>query len=145
MVELLILTQLISCAFLTGLIWIVQLVHYPSFHFVDKVKFFEFNRFHQASISVIVLPAMLIELSCAIALFWLFPSSAAHISSLVLVTIIWLSTFFLSVPCHGKLLRQRSSQTIKRLVNTNWIRTISWSLRLVLTGYLLSDLINFNF
>ena len=119
MVELLILTQLISCAFLTGLIWIVQLVHYPSFHFVDKVKFFEFNRFHQASISVIVLPAMLIELSCAIALFWLFPASTAHISSLVLVSIIWLSTFFLSVPCHGKLLRQRSSQTIKRLVNTN--------------------------
>lgn len=32
--------------FLCGLIWVIQLVHYPSFHFVEDSRFIDFQAFH---------------------------------------------------------------------------------------------------
>jgi hypothetical protein len=47
------------------------------------------------------------------------------------VVIIWLSTFLLQVPIHKKLRSGKEDSHIKRLVATNWIRTIAWSLKAV--------------
>jgi hypothetical protein len=141
MFEIICLIQLITCAFLTGLIWVIQLVHYPSFHYVDRKKFLAFNQYHQAAITVIVLPMMIFELFSAMALFYLYPKQPILQISLLLVIIIWLSTFFLSVPCHNKLLKEKKSETIKTLVKTNWIRTVAWSIRLGLASYLVYQLI----
>ena len=44
---------------------------------------------------------------------------------------IWLSTFLLQVPAHEKLILKKDNQIIARLVKTNWIRTILWSLKLL--------------
>ena len=60
--------NVISAFLLTGVIWTIQLVHYPSFHFIDKLSFTNFHNFHERRISIIVMPLMLIELITSIAL-----------------------------------------------------------------------------
>ena len=50
---------------LVGLIWTIQLVHYPSFSFVAEDHFLEFHRHHTRSITWVVMPLMLVELALA--------------------------------------------------------------------------------
>ena len=45
------------------------------------------------------------------------------------IIVVGLSTFFVSVPIHSELMLSRSSEQIIRLVKTNWLRTIVWSIR----------------
>ena len=49
-----------------------------------------------------------------------------------LLGLIWLSTWRLQVPRHGELAHGFDARAHCRLVDTNWIRTIAWSLRAVL-------------
>lgn len=118
--------------FMTGLIWLVQLVHYPYFRFTDHEHFVEAQRFHQSRISWIVLPVMLVELIGSIALLiWQadeFPQWFLW-SQLVLLIVIWGSTFLIQVPHHSRLSEKFDERTIQRLVCTNWCRTYAWSLR----------------
>ena len=45
---------------------------------------------------------------------------------------IWLVTFFISVPQHNILSHGYNQIALDTLIRTNWIRTILWSLRLIL-------------
>jgi hypothetical protein len=56
------------------------------------------------------------------------PASSAWLGG-ALLAVIWLSTVFLQVPCHNRLVSGFDQATYERLVNSNWIRTIAWSLR----------------
>lgn len=116
------------CVFMTGLIWMVQLVHYPSFSYVEEKVFGAFASFHSRAISFIVLPAMVAELASGAYLFYQGRSVILGINLACLV-LIWLSTFFLSVPLHSKLAKGKDSKSIGRLVATNWPRTVLWSAR----------------
>ena len=49
-----------------------------------------------------------------------------------LVAIVWLSTFVLQVPIHNRLKSGKDERLIRRLVATNWVRTIAWSLKALL-------------
>jgi hypothetical protein len=55
------------------------------------------------------------------------PYEAAIGAALVLV--LWVSTFTLQVPAHALLSEGFEKKAQARLVATNWIRTVSWSLR----------------
>jgi hypothetical protein len=120
----------IVTAILVGLIWTVQVVHYPSFAFVEKSRFSEFETFHSLRISVIVMPLMLTELGSAL---WLLGRGERvyYISGAVLL-LIWAVTFFVSVPCHKSLAKGFDAQQWRRLVASNWLRTLGWSTRLLL-------------
>ena len=48
-----------------------------------------------------------------------------------LVVLIWLSTFTLQVPIHKKLQSGKDKTLIRRLLKTNWIRTVAWSMKAV--------------
>jgi hypothetical protein len=67
--------------------------------------------------------------------WWLLDAGTpGAIISIVLVVIIWSSTFLLQVPIHNRLKSGKKEEFIRRLVATNWIRTIAWSLKsLVIT------------
>ena len=118
--------QISSTLFLVGLIWFVQLVHYPLFALVGDSPTFYSE--HQRRTSWIVLPIMTLELGSAAALFFLRQSPSDQVG-LILLIAIWLSTILLQMPCHRSLTTGYSITTIKRLVRTNWLRTIFWSLR----------------
>ena len=126
------LSNVLSTLFLVGLIWMVQVVHYPLFDAVGEKNYVEYQQRHQSNITYIVGPMMLIELATAIMLVW-FPINGID-KSLVyagigLVALIWLSTAFLQVPCHEKLVKGFDPSAYKWLVNSNWIRTIAWTAR----------------
>ena len=125
------LLELFSTFFLTGLIWTVQIVHYPSFKYIAEKVFFDFTGFHAKRISFIVVPMMLLELATSSYLMIeeinLFSST-----KFVLVLLIWLSTFLLSVPIHGKLNKNRDEALIRKLIVTNWFRTILWSAKSII-------------
>lgn len=123
--------NLICAAIMCGVIWVIQILHYPSFDFIDLAKFLEFHHLHSARISYIVAPIMIIELLRSAILFLNNSSAKLLLVNLVLVILIWLSTFFLSVPLHNKLAQGPNLEVIKSLVQTNWPRTILWTIRLV--------------
>lgn len=121
-----------------GVIWIVQLVHYPLFEFADRSRYVEFQAAHESRISLVVLPLMIGELATAILLVvanWNRIGVEVWLIGLVLLVAVWASTFLLSVPEHARLSQGFDSEAHGRLIATNWIRTLGWSIRAVLVLY----------
>lgn len=123
--------------FMTGLIWLIQCVHYPTFAWVDVERFQDFEAMHQSSISWIVGPVMLAELVTGCLL--LRPRGNAPVPrfalgcGLILLIILWGATALIQVPLHTRLLEEGSNpDLVHSLVLGNWIRTIAWSLRSLL-------------
>ena len=124
--------NVISAFFLTGVIWTIQIVHYPSFHYIDKLSFVNFHQFHERRISIIVMPLMILELISSVALYFNDMSNHIFLLNLIVVGLIWCSTFFMQVPIHNILSQKKDNAMIEKLVNTNWIRTFLWSMRMLL-------------
>ncbi len=125
--------QLVSVLYLSGLIWTIQLVQYPSFRYINEQEFSQFHQHHYKRISIVVAPAMMVELISGIYLLFREPSYGGKIHLLLLgiLFIIWLSTFLIQVPIHRRLEKGKNMQEINALVKTNWIRTIGWTSRAV--------------
>jgi hypothetical protein len=127
--------QLFCTYALTGIIWFVQIVHYPLFKMVGQEKWMEFHGAHSFRITWIVAPLMILELIAAI--YYLFQPAGIMLPleknvAALLVVLIWLSTFGLQVPQHNLLAKGFVAESHRRLVTTNWIRTICWSARSVI-------------
>lgn len=141
MLTLLFLVNLIATAIMTGVIWTIQVVHYPFFHFVDKQNYGDHMDEHRKKISFIVIPVMLAELGTAIGLVLVDSSfNVEFASALILLAFIWISTALLQVPSHNKLADGYSSAEVDRLVKFNWCRTILWSMRLAVLLFVLNQL-----
>ena len=128
--------QYISCIFLCGLIWIIQLVHYPAFKYVDSSNFVKFEKFHTQQISLIVIPVMLLELVTAVQLVFINGSLIMKLN-LLLALAIWTVTFIYSAPCHVKLSKGKNEKIIDLLIKTNWLRTFLWSFKALLLTYMM--------
>jgi hypothetical protein len=116
---------------LLALIWLVQLVHYPGFRFVDPELFRAFHAHHTASITWIVMPLMLAELGLAAVWAWQTRGATATLAPLLLVLALWASTFLVQVPLHHQLAAGRDSAVIEALIRTNWWRTVLWTCKAV--------------
>jgi len=130
--ELLLMTNLAATLFMTGVLWFVQVVHYPLFSMVGRSVFPTYEERHAALTTRIVGPPMLVELATAVLLFWIRPTAVSTVSlsiGLALLAVIWLSTALVQVPCHAALKRGFDAAAHRRLVWTNWVRTAAWSLR----------------
>lgn len=118
--------------YLTGLIWFVQLVHYPLMAKVGHDDYQVYQQLHERKTTWAVAPAMFIELGCAILLVFLLPNAIAPWLAwlgLSLAVLLWLSTAFIQVPCHKKLGQGFNAHAHRKLVTTNWLRTALWSIR----------------
>jgi hypothetical protein len=131
MIPILAVVHLAATFIMIGIIWIVQLVHYPLFRLVGESSFKEYERSHCARISFIVVPVMLIELFAAGGLYLLVadPHRPYALSGLLLLGVIWGATFAVHVPCHDRLGRGFDEATWRTLVRSNWLRTIAWTAR----------------
>jgi hypothetical protein len=119
----------IASFIMLGVILVIQLVHYPSFLYVDETKFLDFEYFHSKTISYIVFPVMLLELLTCLYLFYNNFFDLIYFLILSITILIWISTLTLSMPCHVKLSKKFDAKIIKRLIKTNWPRTILWSIK----------------
>ncbi|WP_409377744.1 hypothetical protein [Balneola sp. MJW-20] len=119
-----------------GLIWYVQLVHYPGFRFIHPERFDEFHQFHSRFTGIIVAPVMLTELGTSFYLFLNDTALGYQAIGFYIVVLIWISTAFLSVPSHKILSGNKNDSEIDKLINTNWIRTGLWTAKAFLGLYL---------
>ncbi len=146
MVKVTFLANLISTIFMAGVIYVVQVVHYPLFAHVGDESFRLYAAEHNVLITYVVLPAMLVEAGTAVLLLIQRPKQMANWVAwlgLLLVGIIWFSTFFVQVPQHTILLSGFNENAHNILVNTNWIRTIGWSARSILLTWIVWQMLEF--
>ncbi len=137
--EVLLAVHVLATAMLAGLIWLVQLVHYPLFAFVGPEAFEGYVREHVRRVTWVVAPLMLVEAASAVALLFVAPSPAARglaVGGAVLLVVVWASTGLLQVPCHRALTAGFCLPTTRRLVATNWLRTLAWTARAGLAAVL---------
>jgi hypothetical protein len=138
--KILIIIQLAATLSLAGVIWLVQIVHYPLFGYVGDEKYRFFHDAHMNRITYVVAPLMIAEaVSATLLVFYPLPDVDRRILwiGIGLILAIWLSTFFLQVPLHERLAQGFDAETHRSLVNTNWIRTAAWTLRAALVLWLL--------
>lgn len=125
---------------MVGLIWFVQIVHYPLMGRVPSEAFPQYEEEHQRLTSLVVIPLMLTELATAVILVWSRPSEISPATvwiSLALLLTIWLVTFTIQVPQHASLTASFDPLVHRRLVQGNWIRTLAWSARGVLALWMI--------
>ncbi len=132
MPQAILLIQLAATLFLTGLIWCIQIVHYPLFDSVGDLGYTRYHKRHMRRITPIVFPPMLAELLTSASMFWFAPPHVPQWSIALgfsLVILIWLSTMLLQVPAHRLLEKQFARPAYVRLCRSNWIRTCAWTVR----------------
>jgi len=143
----LLLVQILSTAMMTGLIWFVQIVHYPLFTKVPEEGFTAYERSHTVRTGWVVAPIMLVELVSALAFLlssgregWNFKPAGDPLNLMALgcLALIWISTFLIQVPFHGILEKRPDRRVMNLLASTNWIRTVLWTTRLGLLAGLVS-------
>jgi len=122
--------HLVATVFMVGLIWFVQVVHYPLFNRISGDASIQYAAEHQRRTAWVVGLPMLVE---GITTLWLFfdPINGRLLpllGGLVLLEI-HLSTIFLQIPLHKKLSKGYEREVVRKLVATNWIRTIGWTVR----------------
>jgi hypothetical protein len=124
--------EIIITSILVGLIWTIQVVHYPSFLYVGTNDYMAFHNFHMGAITLIATPLMIMEVLFAFLSlkFHNYQSSKTTFCVFFILIAIWLTTFFITVPIHNQLLVTKNEQFIHKLVLMNWIRTFLWTLKL---------------
>jgi hypothetical protein len=140
----LLLGNAISTWFMTGLIWFVQVVHYPLKSTVGRDAFVAYQEKHVTRTGWVVGPPMLVEAATTLGLVLLSPAWLPESSALIglgLLGMIWLSTAVFSIPAHTRLAAGFESPAFQRLVLTNWLRTVGWTLRSGLVIWMLSSVV----
>ena len=109
------------------LIWLVQLIIYPSFEFSEKETFTFWHERYTGLITLVVLPLMFGQL--ALTGYQLSQErSWSTIACMILIAFCWVVTFTLSVPAHNQLQTVGNQlEVVRWLVLTNWLRTIAWT------------------
>ena len=126
----LILAHLAAALFMAGLIWTIQVVHYPLFSDVGADAFPTYESRHQARIAAVIALPWAIETLTAIALvIWRPDGVAAPLvwAGLVVALALVVLTALVFAPIHADLSDGFAADAHERLVNLNWIRTALWS------------------
>lgn len=117
---------------MVGLIWMVQVVHYPLLAKWSAVVPGEVARRHQRQISWVVGPLMAAEGLTALVLVVDRPDTMSALSAWVaasLLGVALLSTALVQVPLHSRLAEGHDPAVARRLITTNWVRTLAWTAR----------------
>lgn len=113
---------------LVVLIWIVQLVIYPSPCYYQDKDLAKWHKIYTQRIGVIVGPLMIAQLAIALWQLWLQSSIYTWVSIIIIVTV-WILTFSIFVPLHDAISPSKSCEkTTATLVTKNWWRTFLWSI-----------------
>lgn len=129
---------------MVGVIWFVQIVHYPLLSVVPVESAASVAIEHQRRTGWVVAAPMAIEGVTTLLLLAMVPVGVAwYVPWLagIPLAIALGATVFLSVPRHERMAREPDDQVGRELVTTNWVRTIAWTLRgLIVAAMLLVTL-----
>ena len=130
--QIVLLTHLAATLVMVGVIWFVQVVHYPLFERVGKAGFSAYSAAHSYLTGLVVGPPMLLETATALALLFVRPAGVPAVlvwAGLALLALVWFSTGLLQVPRHRALGLGFDALDHRSLVLSNWVRTGAWSVR----------------
>ncbi|MEM9362975.1 MAG: hypothetical protein AAGA43_10080 [Bacteroidota bacterium] len=117
------------------LIWIVQLIIYPSFTNFTKDDLIEWHKKYTRLMAFIVAPLMVAQLIIYIMLLF-FELSFLTITTAFMVVATWLITFLQFVPMHNAIAKgQADNALLNNLVKKNWIRIVLWSLLFMIGSF----------
>ncbi len=110
------------------LIWMVQLVVYPSMTYMTKPQIDQWHPIYTGRITVIVMPLMLGQVVVYAISLWLGVPSILTYISVGLIAVTWLVTFLRAVPLHGRMISAADASAVARdLARCNWYRTALWT------------------
>ena len=127
---------------MTGLIWFVQIVHYPLTAMVPPSELAAYSVKHAARTTLVVAPLMVAEAVTAGLILWLQPpevSLSMSLAGVILLIVIWSSTAVLQVRHHRSIQETGDPGRVRVLVAFNWIRTVAWSGRAVIGLVMLTN------
>ena len=131
-ITMIVMAHVASTLTLVGLIWFVQVVHYPLMARVGIGNFPTYEKEHQRLTTWVVGPFMLVELLTAGGLLWIRPA-AIHfwmvLAGSLLLALIWGMTFLVQLPQHLRLSVGYQPDVLRCLVAGNWWRTALWTTR----------------
>jgi hypothetical protein len=117
---------------LAAVLWVVQLVVYPAFRWIEPSRFVLWHEGYTGAVTWVVAPLMLLQLA-GVAARYLFLESLEPLWLLEAACTLaaWAVTVFVSVPLHSRLQEELPPAlrlaVMRRLVQTNWPRTVAWS------------------
>ena len=117
---------------MVGLIWMVQVVHYPLLVQYSEAVPGTASKDHANRISFVVGPLMAVEGVTALILLVWRPDGMGWLSAwtaAALLGVALLSTVLVQVPLHARLGQGHDADAAARLVRTNWVRTAAWTAR----------------
>lgn len=139
--EIILAAQALASAAMCGLIWFVQVVHYPLFARTDTTHSPDYPDENQRRTAPVVIPPMFVEAATATAIALSPPAAIGRpvaLAGLAMVAALWLSTLLVQMPLHARLKHDgHSPKTVAALVQSNWARTILWSVRALLAIWML--------
>ena len=118
-----------------GVIWMVQLVHYPLLARLSAHEPIDAAVDHQRRISWVVGPLMAVEGVTALILLVDRPPTMSLFSAVLAAALLGsalLSTVLIQVPQHARLAQGHDDDLVRELIARNWIRTVAWTARGVL-------------
>jgi hypothetical protein len=130
-----------ACA-MAGVIWFVQVVHYPLFAHVGGGSFIAYHGLHARLTTLVVGPLMVVEAGTAVWLLWMRPvgvDGGLLWTGVLLVAMLWATTFLVAVPRHAGLAGGFDPAAHAGLVATNWVRTIAWTAHAAVALVILFD------
>jgi hypothetical protein len=128
--ELLVLMHLTSALFMVGMIWTVQIVHYPLMALVGDERFVPYEAAHAPRMAAVVMLPWTVQGLTVIGLLVAPPEGVAPVllwAAAATAAIPVVVTIVSSVPSHARLARGFDAPTHRRLVATNWLRTAGWT------------------
>lgn len=136
--------NLVASCVMVGVIWFVQIVHYPLLSIIPVESATSVAVEHQRRTGFVVGLPMAVEGVTTLFLLWKTPDSVTWwlpwIAAIFLAIALG-CTIFLSVPRHERMAERPDAQVGRELVLTNWPRTIAWTARGVLTTIMLMQVL----
>jgi hypothetical protein len=126
---------------MVGFIWVIQVLHYPLFDRVGRDAFPRYETDHNRLFGLLVGPGVAVVLATIVAIVVLHPSQItglAIILQVILLAVIIVSTALWQAPQHAKLADGFDQRAYDFLVQSNWIRTVAWSIFGLLDLWMLS-------
>ncbi|MFM2115828.1 MAG: hypothetical protein RI908_1569 [Actinomycetota bacterium] len=136
--------NLVATCVMVGVIWFVQLVHYPLLALIGVDRAPAIAVEHQRRTAWVVGLPMATEGVTTLVLLFSRPDGVATWLAWLgaaLLAVALASTVFLSVPLHERMANSPDPTVGRRLVVTNWPRTIAWSARAIVAGAMLAQAI----
>lgn len=123
----------VAVGFMACGMWFTQVVHYPLMKEIGNHEFRTYESRNIRLTAMILGPLMVVEATLGILLVLdsSFRSWATW-TLLALLSLGWASTALLQFPLHRRLAHGFNSTTHALLVQTHWIRTTLWTLRVIL-------------